>query len=75
MSAFSKEYRREVLFEFVQIGTALKVTAVDSHTGTEVSIVGDPHASQAELEAVAHAKLKRALGENETPGSKRGLLC
>lgn len=57
---------REVIFEFIQIGTALKVTAVDVETGIEASIVGDPAAGQASLRRIAKQKLdyvmKRANG-------------
>jgi hypothetical protein len=35
---------REVIFEFLRIGAALKVTAIDVATGAEASMVGDPHA-------------------------------
>jgi hypothetical protein len=48
---------REVLFEFLRIGTALKVTAVDAETGIEASIVGDPAASQDTLCRLAKQKL------------------
>jgi hypothetical protein len=48
---------REVIFEFLRIGAAVKVTAVDATTGTEVSMVGDPHAGQATLRRLAKRKL------------------
>lgn len=48
---------REVIFEFLLIGMALKVTAIDAATGAEVSIVGDPHASQESLRRLALQKL------------------
>lgn len=32
--------QREVLFEFVRVGNAIKVTAIDAATGIEASIVG-----------------------------------
>ncbi len=66
---------REIYFEFIQIGRALKVIAVDSVTGTEVSIVGDPAASQSNLEAVAAAKLKRALNKERNLESNQGVIC
>lgn len=47
----------KVIFEFTVIGNAVKVTAIDEETGREVSIVGDPHASQRQLEEVAYQKL------------------
>ena len=48
---------REIIFEFVQIGTALKITAVDAATGIEVSMVGDPNAGQETLRRLAAQKL------------------
>lgn len=53
----------KVIYEFVQIGSALKVTAVDPDTMTEVSIVGDPAASQDALERTALRKLQYVLAK------------
>lgn len=57
---------REVIFEFIRVGVALKVTAVDAETGIEASIVGDPAAGNASLRRIAKQKLdyvmKRANG-------------
>lgn len=48
---------REVIFEFLRVGTAVKVTAVDVETGIEASIVGDPTAGEATLKRLARQKL------------------
>lgn len=48
---------REVLFEFRQIGTIVKVTAVDAITGTEVCIQGPAGAGEAVLKQNALKKL------------------
>jgi hypothetical protein len=48
---------REVIFEFLRIGAALKVTAVDVASGTEASMVGDPNAGQDTLRRLAKQKL------------------
>ncbi|HEX4192410.1 MAG TPA: hypothetical protein VHY80_04900 [Stellaceae bacterium] len=48
---------REVIFEFLRIGAAMKVTAVDATTGTEVSMVADPNAGPATLRRLAKRKL------------------
>jgi hypothetical protein len=48
---------REVIFEFLRIGAALKVTAIDAATGVEGVIVGDPHASHETLRRLALQKL------------------
>jgi hypothetical protein len=48
---------REVIFEFLRIGAALKVTAVDVASGSEASMVGDPNAGQETLRRLAKQKL------------------
>ena len=57
---------REIYFEHVVIGKAVKVSAIDSKSGTEVSISGPRTASQAELERVALQKLMRAMERSGT---------
>ena len=49
---------REVLFEMTRIGNSVKVTALDSQTMIEVSIVGPATASPAHLRATALKKLE-----------------
>ncbi len=55
---------REIIFEFVRVGSAMKVIAVDAESGLEVTIVGDPAAGEAELKRLARQKLEyvRAKG-------------
>jgi hypothetical protein len=48
---------REVIFEFLRIGAALKVTAVDVASGIEASMVGDPNAGRETLCRLARRKL------------------
>jgi hypothetical protein len=48
---------REVIFEFLRFGAALKVTAIDVASGTEVAMVGDPNAGQETLRRLARQKL------------------
>jgi hypothetical protein len=52
---------REVYFEFIAIGNAVKVTAIDSVTGIEISTMGPVSASQADLKQLALQKLKARL--------------
>jgi hypothetical protein len=52
---------REVLIEIVTLGTYAKVTAIDSATGTEVSLTGPSNAPRASLEAAAVSKLEYML--------------
>ena len=51
----------EVLFEFVQIGTIMRVTAVHAATGTEAVIQGPVALSQSNLQRAALAKLRYVL--------------
>ena len=51
----------EVYFEFMAIGSVVKVTAIDSITGIEVSTMGPTSASQADLKQLALSKLKARL--------------
>jgi hypothetical protein len=55
------EPAREVYFEHIVIGNAVKVTAIDSATAIEVSIMGPTSASQGDLERLALQKLKARL--------------
>jgi len=56
---------REVIFEFLQMGGSVKVTAIDVATGTEASIVGDPHAGEATLKRVAKQKLDYVMAKQK----------
>jgi hypothetical protein len=58
--------RREVIFEFVRMGRAVKVSAIDTVTGTEVSIVGDPIVGEAALKRLAERKLDYVLARRKT---------
>lgn len=50
-----------VIFEFIPLGNAVKVSAVDTATGVEVSIVGPANAPRDHLETVALKKLRWRL--------------
>ena len=52
---------REIFIEIVTVGTFAKVSAIDSKTGTEVSITGPANADRSMLEAAAVAKLEFVL--------------
>jgi hypothetical protein len=58
---------REVYFEFTVIGNAVKVTAIDSLTGIEVSTMGPASAAQADLQQLALQKLKARLKKQDRP--------
>jgi len=52
---------RDALFEYHRIGAFIKVTAIDTETGTEVSIVGPSNGAETMLRANALRKLEAAL--------------
>ena len=56
---------REVYFEFIAIGAAVKVTAIDSVTGTEVTVMGPANAAKADLQQLALQKLKARLNRDQ----------
>jgi hypothetical protein len=58
---------RDVYFEFTVIGATVKVAAIDSVTGIEVSVVGPAGAARSDLERLALGKLKARL--------RRGTEC
>ena len=51
----------EVILEFIPLGNAVKVSAVDAETGVEVAIVGPANAPRDHLEAVVLQKLRKRL--------------
>jgi len=52
---------REVYFEFTAIGGSVKVVAIDSASGTEVSVIGPVNAAQSDLERLALQKLRARI--------------
>lgn len=58
--------RRDVIFEFVRVGHAVKVSAIDPAAGAEVSIVGDPTVGEAALKRLAERKLEYVLARRKT---------
>ncbi len=67
----SAHHQTEYLIEFKQVGNSIKVTAIDPVSGTEVSIVGDPKASQDELSRVAVDKLLYVLKKQRNDRESR----
>lgn len=52
-----------VLLEFIRMGNATKVCAIDQKSGTEVSIMGPSSASEADLREVVIRKLKYVMAK------------
>jgi hypothetical protein len=63
--------QRDVIFEFRRVGNAVKVSAVDTATMTEVSVVGPATADEVTLRHMALRKLEFVLArrrKDEKPG-------
>ena len=60
--------REPFLIEFITIGNAVKVSAVDPVTGTEVSIVGPVNAGRENLKRAAANKLEYVLRKKAEAG-------
>lgn len=56
----------DYLVEFIQIGSSVKVSAIDPVSGREVSIVGPATASRNQLTQVAVNKLKYMLSKENS---------
>lgn len=61
-----------VIFEFINIGAYVKVSAIDTRSGTEVSIVGDPRRGEQALRRIALRKLERAMEKAAKPPGRVG---
>lgn len=57
-----------VIFEFMTVGSYVKVSAIDTATGTEVSIVGNPASGEAMLRRTALRKLQYVLDKKRMGG-------
>jgi hypothetical protein len=51
----------EILIEFVVLGNAVRVTAIDAASGTEAVIMGPANAPREVLEAAATRKLSHVM--------------
>ncbi len=66
----------DVIIEFHQVGAFVKVTAIDTATYIEVSIVGDPTRSEDALKRAAVRKLEYVLKRDRKAGNPpRGHLA
>jgi len=61
---------KDVIIEFLRVGSYVKVSAVDSHTLTEVSIVGDPKAGEEMLARAAVRKLEYVMARKGSGKSR-----
>ena len=68
----SRKPAEGLLIEFIPLGDYVKVSAVDTRTGIEVSIVGDPRRGENALRQAAIRKLryvmeKRGMADDGDP--------
>ncbi len=59
----NSDSNNDIYFEFTQIGSSVKVAAIDGKTGVEVSVVGNRMVEQTYLQNLAKRKLKKRLSE------------
>jgi hypothetical protein len=64
----TRDMAREVIFEFFRLGNAVKVSAVDTETLTEVSVVGPVTANEETLRRNALRKLEFVLARKTKAG-------
>lgn len=57
---------RQILFQMQQIGQSVRVVAIDSLTGTEITIQGPASASRTILQQNARKKLEYVLNKQKT---------
>lgn len=64
----------EVLFEFRQVGSILRVIALDPKTGIEVIMVADPRYGEEAIKRLAARKLAYVISKKKgnLPGSSGG---
>tara|TARA_R110002072_G_scaffold186114_2_gene343008 strand:- start:910 stop:1161 length:252 start_codon:yes stop_codon:yes gene_type:complete len=66
---------REIIIEFIEVGNAVRVAAIDAATGEEAVIQAGKHSPRSEMERVVLAQLARKLGlgtNKKRPGEKPG---
>mgnify|MGYP006906420331 FL=1 len=62
---------RQVYFEFHQIGSYVRVSAIDARTNIEVTLVGDANYSEEHLKQAAIRKLRYVIAK-KYPSSDDG---
>ena len=57
---------RDIIVEFVRLGTYMRCAAVDTATGIEATAIGPYNTDQRVLEKIAVGKLMRALADQKS---------
>ncbi|OFX12979.1 MAG: hypothetical protein A2516_04525 [Alphaproteobacteria bacterium RIFOXYD12_FULL_60_8] len=64
--------QREILYEMIPMGNMIKVTAIDSRTGVEISIGGPITSSHYSLKAAARRRLEFVLAKKQKEQEEKG---
>lgn len=67
--SMTKQEEHGVIIEMIGAGRYVKVTAVDTRTGIEAVIVGDPRRGDRALRIAAYKKLQYVLKKKADKGS------
>jgi len=69
-------FPERIIVEFITVGNTLKVCAICEDTGREVTMVGDPRASRAELKRLAANKLRYVMRKEaeQKAGAQKGII-
>ncbi len=59
----------DIIIEFRQLGNSVRVSAMDSKTLTEVSIVGPANAGEEQLKQTVLRKLEYVMAKKQGPGN------
>lgn len=60
---------RQVYFEFARVGNAVRVSAIDPVTNTEITMVGAPGYTQEMLKQLARRKLAYVIAKKRQQGA------
>ena len=64
----------QVYFEFTQVGSQMRVAAIDAATSIEVVIIAPLTATRPQMQALALSKLRRRLASEPAPPAPRRLF-
>lgn len=57
----NKRREANIIIEFVSVGNSVKVSAIDTESGVEATIIGSPKVTKKQLTDLAVRKLKKKL--------------
>jgi hypothetical protein len=69
MKTIMRDEENGIIIEFNQVGSCVKVSAIDTKTGTEVSILGPAGESRAVLKSTVIRKLHYVMRKKQQNGN------